>query len=53
MDAEKEIIKYLKDGYSDAYIEAVMYGKYQYKYGIEQISKWINKHKNICHGKTI
>jgi len=45
MNAEKEIIKLINAGYSDAYIEAVIYGKYKYRHSMEEINQFINKAK--------
>ncbi len=43
---ETEIKNLLKLGHSDAYIEAVMYGKYKYKYNMKHINNIIKKYRN-------
>lgn len=40
---ESEIKGLIKSGYSDAYIEAVIYGRYKYKYNMKQINNAIQK----------
>lgn len=42
----KDIIVMLKDGYSDTFIEAALYGKYQSKFSIRSISNMIDKAKD-------
>jgi hypothetical protein len=46
MKVEREIKQLIKTGHSDAYIGAVIYGKYAYKYNVKQIDDLINKYKN-------
>lgn len=42
---KNEIKKLVKNGYSDAYIEAVIYGKYKSNFSIKQIDIIINNIK--------
>jgi hypothetical protein len=41
----KDIIDMLKNGLSDAFIEAKLYGKYKYKFSMRDINNMIDKAK--------
>jgi len=41
----KEIVDMLKNGLSDTFIEAKLYGKYKYKFSIKDINNMIDKAK--------
>jgi len=43
---ESEIKRLIESGCSDAYIEAVIYGKYKYRYNMKEINNAIQKERS-------
>jgi len=50
---ESSIRTLIKSGNTDAYIEAVIYGRYKYKYNMKQINCAIQKERSLNNGKSI
>jgi len=50
---ESEIRTLIKLDCSDAYIEAVIYGRYKYKYNMERINYAIQIERKKNDGKTV